>query len=414
MKIAIFVPSWPPGASANGIVTYAAQIVPALRQLGHDVFVLTPNCISKAADPYTIDLSAIESSRSPLSRLAARLLSSSSFVDDFGRKLVTAVTMLAERHAIDVVEIEESFGWAFGIASARIAPVVVRLHGPWFLNGSFDSPSTSTSRIRIEAEGQGIRAATMVTAPSANVLHNVRAHYDLRLESARIIPNPMEADAGATAWQLGTCNRNRILYVGRFDRRKGGDIVLRAFAKLAEFYPDLRLSFVGPDAGVYESGERLSFDQFVRRNIPASCWSRIDFRGQLPHDDVMMLRSEHLFTLVASQFEILPYAVLEAMALGCPIIASNVGGIPELITDQRTGLLFSSQSLEELTSACQKLLDDHTLAATLGAQAKKHCIEKLNAPRIASETISAYRAAVEAFRLPDHSINSDGKPGAAT
>ena len=51
---------WPPGASANGIVTYAAQIIPALRQLGHEVFVLTPNCTAKADDPYTIDLNAIE------------------------------------------------------------------------------------------------------------------------------------------------------------------------------------------------------------------------------------------------------------------------------------------------------------------------------------------------------------------
>jgi glycosyltransferase involved in cell wall biosynthesis len=401
MKIAIYVPSWPAGASANGIVTYAAQMIPALRQLGHEVFVLTPKCTAKTTDPYTIDLNAIETRRSPLSRLASRLLKSSSLIDDFGKKLVSTISMLAERHNIDVVEIEESFGWASRIAHAKIVPVVVRLHGPWFLNGSFDNSPSSASRTRIEAEGRGIRAATMITAPSADVLSNVRAHYNLGLDSARVIPNPMEVDVDAAAWQADTCTPNRILYVGRFDRRKGGDIVLRAFAKLAELYPDLRLSFVGPDAGVHESGERLSFDQFVRRNIPDSCWSRIDFRGQLSHDDVMALRNEHLFTIVASQFEILPYAVLEAMALGCPIIASNVGGIPELIADHKTGLLFTSQSVEELTSACTKLLDDHALASALGAKAKEHCTARFNAQRIALETLSAYRASIEAFRSPN-------------
>jgi glycosyltransferase involved in cell wall biosynthesis len=401
MKIAIFVPSWPPGASANGIVTYAAQIIPVLRQLGHEVFVLTPKCTAKTADPYTIDLNAIETRRSPLSRLASRVLKSSSLIDDFGKKLVSTISMLTERHNIDVVEIEESFGWASGIARAKIVPVVVRLHGPWFLNGSFDDSPSPASRARIEAEGLGIRAATMITAPSADVLSNVRTHYNLRLDSARVIPNPMEVDADAADWQAGTCNPNRMLYVGRFDRRKGGDIVLRAFAKLAELYPDLRLSFVGPDAGVNESGERLSFNQFVRRNIPDFCWSRIDYRGQLSHEDVMALRNEHLFTIVASQFEILPYAVLEAMALGCPIIASNVGGIPELITDHETGLLFTSQNVEELTSACAKLLDDHALASALGAQAKRHCTERFSAQRIALETISAYRASIAAFRSPD-------------
>jgi glycosyltransferase involved in cell wall biosynthesis len=401
MKIAIFVPSWPPGASANGIVTYAAQIIPVLRQLGHEVFVLTPKCTAKTTDPYTIDLNVIETRRSPLSRLASRVLKSSSIIDDFGKKLVSTISMLTERYSIDVVEIEESFGWAFGIAQAKIVPVVVRLHGPWFLNGSFDDSPSLASRARIEAEGLGIRAATMITAPSADVLINVRAHYNLRLDSARVIPNPMEVDAEAAPWQAGTCDPNRMLYVGRFDRRKGGDIVLRAFAKLAELRPDLRLSFVGPDAGVHESGERLSFNQFVRRNIPDFCWSRIDFRGQLSHEDVMALRNEHLFTIVASQFEILPYAVLEAMALGCPIIASNVGGIPELIKDHETGLLFTSQSVEELTSACAKLLDDHALASALGAQAKEHCTVRFNAQRIALETLSAYRASIEAFRSPN-------------
>lgn len=398
MKIAIFVPSWPPGASANGIVTYAAQIIPALRQLGHEVFVLTPKCTAKTTDPYTIDLNAIETRRSALSRLASRALKSSSIIDDFGKKLVSTISMLTERYNIDVVEIEESFGWAFGIAHARIVPVVVRLHGPWFLNGSFDDSPSSASRARIEAEGRGIEAATMITAPSADVLSNVRDHYNLRLDAARVIPNPMEVDADAAAWQAGTCDPNRILYVGRFDRRKGGDIVLRAFAKLAELHPDLRLSFVGPDAGVYESGERLSFDQFVRRNIPDFCWSRIDFRGQLSHEDVMALRNEHLFTIVASQFEILPYAVLEAMALGCPIIASNVGGIPELITDHETGLLFTSQSVEELTSACAKLLDDHTLTAALGSRARKYCAASFNVQKITLETLSAYRDSIGVFR----------------
>jgi len=54
MKIALYVPSWPPGNSPNGIVTYAAQLVPALRHLGHDVFVITPS--DSSGHPQTIDL----------------------------------------------------------------------------------------------------------------------------------------------------------------------------------------------------------------------------------------------------------------------------------------------------------------------------------------------------------------------
>ena len=56
MKIAIFVPAWPPGFTANGIVTYASHLVPALRSLGHEVFVITPHRTLKEEDPYTIEL----------------------------------------------------------------------------------------------------------------------------------------------------------------------------------------------------------------------------------------------------------------------------------------------------------------------------------------------------------------------
>jgi glycosyltransferase involved in cell wall biosynthesis len=183
--------------------------------------------------------------------------------------------------------------------------------------------------------------------------------------------------------------------VGRFDRRKGGDIVLQAFASLAEFYPDLRLTFVGPDIGIFEKDEQLSFNQFVRKNLPPFCWSRIDFRGKLSHRDVMALRPQHLLTIVASQFEILPYAVLEAMSLGCPIVASKVGGIPELLQNRKNGLLFESQNVAELIDACRALLDNHTFAESLGMQARKDCVWIFNAERIASETIAAYQTAIK-------------------
>ena len=127
-----------------------------------------------------------------------------------------------------------------------------------------------------------------------------------------------------------------------------------------------------------------------------SCRSRIDFHGHYPTRKSWQLRNEHLFTIVASQFEILPYAVLEAMALGCPIIASNVGGIPELITDQKTGpTLYASQSVEELISACQKLLDDHALACARRCKPRNVAPAQFNARRIALETISAYRASLK-------------------
>jgi glycosyltransferase involved in cell wall biosynthesis len=94
----------------------------------------------------------------------------------------------------------------------------------------------------------------------------------------------------------------------------------------------------------------------------------------------------------------MPYAVLEAMSVGCPIIASDVGGIPELITHQRNGLLFPSQDVEKLTAACRTLLDNPTFAAQLGRQSWQNCSELYTSKQVAEQTIQAYQDAIVAFQ----------------
>lgn len=395
MKIALYVPAWPPGSSANGIVTYASQLVPALRQLRHEVFVLTSNVKTDVTDPYTIDVARIPLHFHFWDRVLSRISRQRIPFEPVVEQIMTAIATLKADHNLDVLEIEESFGWSKKISEAGILPIVVRLHGPWFLNGRFDNPLEFPRRIR--REGSAIRAATLITAPSSDVLSAVRKRYNLELSAAQVIPNPINASDELNAWRLDKCDKNRILFVGRFDRRKGADIVARAFASLIEIYPSLRLTFVGPDDGIDEGGARLRYDEFVGKYLPASCRSRIDFYGQLNSRDVLSLRTKHLITVVASQFEILPYSVLEAMSLGCPIIASRVGGIPELITHHKNGLLFESLDVQGLYSACRKLLDNHALAASLGAQARKDCIARLNSLHIASETVSAYQAAIKLY-----------------
>src|ERR1700722_2319112 len=137
MKIAMYVPSWPPGSTANGIVTYAAQIVPALRSLDHEVYVLTHDLRPDELDEYTIDLSRFQPPDNFRNRIR-RKLSRPTAYSIAAPALVRAVQDLVRTKRIDVFEIEESFGWSFAISKLRLLPVIVRLHGPWFLNGKFD------------------------------------------------------------------------------------------------------------------------------------------------------------------------------------------------------------------------------------------------------------------------------------
>jgi len=405
MKIALLVPSWPPGDIPNGIVTYASQLVPALRRIGHEVFILTGRKTNDD-DRYTVDIRDFASPRTFFDRVRSRLMPDTAGFNKGASAIASAINKLVEKHKLDVVEMEETWGLSYAISRLKLLPVVVRLHGPWFLTGRFDDPDDKNvlSDRRIKWEGRAIQRADFVTAPSIAALQAVRNHYNLSLTASRVIPNPLDAANEPEIWDAKTCDANRLLFIGRFDALKGGDLVLRAFAELAASYPRLRLTFVGPDCGIKTNGKTHLFKDFIINTLSEQHQPKVEFCGQISHSRVMRLRSKHFATIVASRLEMFPYSVLEAMSLGCPLVTTAVGGIPELIEDQRNGLLIPSQDVPAMTAACKKLLNDHALAARLGRQAWLDCHELYRPDSIAEQTIEAYERAINnfKFRNTDH------------
>jgi glycosyltransferase involved in cell wall biosynthesis len=400
MKIAVYVPSWPPGSAANGIVTYASQIIPELREAGHQVFVITPDYHSTQNDPFVVNLEEYERAAPLWVRARRKILTKSDWVDQLSRKLVLAVKDLKHRFDIDIIEIEETMGLSRAISSLRCLPVVVRLHGPWFITGraTADSSFTTADYRRECWEKCGIIAADFVTAPSLSVLQAVQSHYKVDLAQSAVLPNPMNAVAEAQRWKLETCDKNCMLFVGRFDRLKGGDLLIRAFRDLAIAHPQLRLTFVGPDVGIIgKDGQLTKFDGFVTSTLSPDAIARLSFKGRIPPSEVADLRKSHFMTVCASNFETFSYTVLEGMAHGCPIVATATGGIPELIQTNRNGLLFDPQDLSGLVGAAKLLLQDHPLAVRLGHQAWQDSRDKYGVEKYVKDLLVIYREAVKSF-----------------
>ena len=251
---------------------------------------------------------------------------------------------------------------------------------------------------RQNREGEGIRLANFVTAPSGAVLEAVKERYEFGLSASRVIHNPIKAAELSETWNANACTPESLLFVGRFDVLKGGDLVLRAFAELAASHPNTRLTFVGRDGGIRRAdGRTVLFQDFIRENMPEEFRSRIEFRGEVTHSDVASYRRANFATIIASQYENASYSILEAMSLGCPIVATAVGGTPELVKDQRNGLLVSSRNEAEIAAACRKLLEDHALAARLGRQAWDDCRNFYDPKVIAQQTAAVYQEAIDAF-----------------
>jgi glycosyltransferase involved in cell wall biosynthesis len=99
--------------------------------------------------------------------------------------------------------------------------------------------------------------------------------------------------------------------------------------------------------------------------------------------------------MLPSYSESFPMTVLEAMACGLPVVASNVGGIPEMIDSNQNGILIQPGNERGLSAALLKLIGDRNFAKRLGSNARKKACEEFSSLKMATDTAEMYRITVE-------------------
>lgn len=155
-----------------------------------------------------------------------------------------------------------------------------------------------------------------------------------------------------------------ILHVGKFDRNKGQDLLIDAFARVASQFPDVMLHLVG--------GSGPSLELLRAAAAAAGLADRIRFTIDVPPDEMPShFRQAHYFVL-PSRTEGFGLVLLEAGAFSLPVVATRVGGIPEIIEDACSGLLIEPNDASALTQALHKLLSEPNTARQLGEQLNRH------------------------------------------
>lgn len=392
LRVAIVTPGWPAASFPSGIVAFVNGIVPALRQLGLRVFVLAGE-LADAHATDALDLGFRKAKPTALGRAA-----DAAFCRLAGRHwsqhwrqvyaIVHAVRQVQQTHGLDLLDMEESFGWAADVARRVTVPVLVRLHGPWCLVGPCNGADLAdrTHARRVAREADAFRSAAAVAGMSKDVVSRVESFYGIQFRNKAILPGVVSPPA--RRWSADESHPDTLLFVGRFDAVKGADVLLRAFAQLARARPHLRLQFVGPDLGM--NGMKLA--DYARSFIDdAGVRSRIEYLGVQPANRIDDLRARCGVCIVASRYETFGSVAIEAMAAGCPLVASNAGGLAEIVQHLRNGLVFQSESPERLAACVARLLDDRPLAARLGAQAALDAAKRYHPLRVARRTAAYYR-----------------------
>lgn len=118
---------------------------------------------------------------------------------------------------------------------------------------------------------------------------------------------------------------------------------------------------------------------------------RVKISPFMDPNDLAKIMAESSILCLPSAYESFGMVLAEAMAVGCPVVGSNIGGIPEVITNKETGLLFNTNDIEDLYSCFNKILNDEKLAFKLSENGKKDALKRFHPNSVAKETLILYK-----------------------
>ena len=173
----------------------------------------------------------------------------------------------------------------------------------------------------------------------------------------------------------------RIICVGRLSPEKGQAGLLDAFAAIRGRVRDVQLMLIG--SGPDEDGLR-------RRVTSLGLDQAVSFAGRRSEEDTLVAIGEADILVVTSLMEGLPIVLMEAMALGTAVIAPRLAGIPELIDDGRTGLLFTPSNWRELEESIERLMTDDDLRARLVEEARSTIVQRFDIAQSAATLTSLF------------------------
>ena len=370
MRVVVVSGIWPP--DVGGPASHAPALAAALAERGHELDVVTTADAEPEPRPYRVRWVS-RRLPAPLRHLA-----------------VVREVRRAARRADRVYATTMIRRSALGAVLAR-RPLVVKLvadeafereRRAGRFGGTLEEFQKQRGGVRVRmlrgTRTAALRRARRVIVPSA-YLREIAIGWGLTPERLLVVPNPApeipalpardeaRATLGVDGFALGTA--------GRLTVQKALGDALEALGRV----PGVELLVLG------DGPERAALESHAAR---LGLSERVRFLGAGTRDDVLALFRAVDVVLLTSAWENLPHTLLEALAVGAPVIATSVGGIPEVVVDGENGLLVEARDVDAIARAIGRLASDDDLRSSLAASARSS-VEALSEPRILERVVRA-------------------------
>jgi glycosyltransferase involved in cell wall biosynthesis len=405
MRICLVSEEFPPETGWGGIGTHTYNLSLALADLGHDVEV-----VSKSVDGnvHVLEKGNLRIYRIPESDNNHAVLRSlgnvspkiqkyswfSSFSEYPLKTLRRGAAIshwLKSKPPFDIIETPDYGGetfWCQFINKIKI-PVVVKLHTPLYLTQRLNSAPKDDMAVKLRKwmEKYCITHATKIISPTKSLADLICKEFGVG--GINILPNCIDTDFFNYREKDHARKEKIIMYAGRLERRKGVEVLAKAIPLVLRSFPYVKFQFVGRDTPTGEGRTSMKAwleDYFHQEKV----MDHVDFVGEVPRTGIVSYFQQADACVLPSLWENLPYTCLEAMSCGTPVVGSNVGGFPEIITPGVNGLLFEPQNHEDLAAKITQMITSEDIRA-FGIKARDRIVSTYGHKVIAEKTIELYQ-----------------------
>jgi glycosyltransferase involved in cell wall biosynthesis len=211
------------------------------------------------------------------------------------------------------------------------------------------------------------RLATNIVAVSEAALNDLCQVYCIEKDKCSVFYNSLQdPEPLHIIDNLASQSRN-LTCVGNLSFIKGQDILIRAITQLRNDSLNFSLKFIGDGPT-----KNYLYNLVSDMRLADKCF----FAGHRSHKEVLQILASSYASIVPSRIDNLPTTVIESMAVGTPVIATNVGGIPEMVRDGVEGFLVPPESPEKIAEKLLLLLKNPDLRETMAKNARQRFLEK--------------------------------------
>jgi glycogen(starch) synthase len=369
MRILYWTPFFLP--DIGGIEVLAAKALPKLQQRNYDLVVVTSHGRYDLADETQYNGISIY-------RFHTRsALGKGNLIQLIGiRQQVAKLKQSFEPDLVHINFSDPSVYFHLSTANAYPAPTLVTLHqnlAYFGLKGGLDT-----------LLGQTLSMADWVTAVSGVTLSGIQAFMPKIRERSSVIYNGLDTpDLLPEPLPFET---PQMLCVGRLLHQKGFDLAITAFAALLDRFPRARLTIVG------DGPSRFDLEQ---QAAALGLGEAVEFKGRISPEHVPELMNKATIVVMPSRSEGFPMVALEAAQMARPIVATPVGGLPESVVHQQTGLLVEPEDSLALAEAIAFLLSHPDIARQMGQAGRSRALDIFSMERFVDAYDALYRKLIQ-------------------